>query len=82
MKVNKVVLVVSLLTVFISGIFLGLNLKKARNLSFPTDSKPFSLPCQYKGKTYNPGDRFPAEDGCNTCFCQNGKIVCTEMGCE
>jgi hypothetical protein len=27
------------------------------------------------------GDEVPAPDGCNTCFCENGQWLCTEIGC-
>lgn len=39
--------------------------------------------CSYGGKTYHPGDSFPAGDGCNTCGCDSdGSVGCTLMWCE
>jgi hypothetical protein len=38
--------------------------------------------CSYEGKSYRPGDRFPASDGCNTCSCgSDGSIACTLRAC-
>jgi hypothetical protein len=38
--------------------------------------------CKVDGKTYAPGDTFPASDGCNTCTCGNdGTASCTLLGC-
>jgi hypothetical protein len=49
----------------------------------------FSLPvfyrspgsCDFNGEFYENGTSFPAPDGCNTCFCFNGQISCTEIFC-
>ena len=37
--------------------------------------------CEYNGWAYADGESFAAEDGCNTCVCSNGEVVCTEMAC-
>ncbi len=37
--------------------------------------------CSYEGKTYPSGDIFPSIDGCNTCNCMDGAVVCTLMAC-
>lgn len=37
--------------------------------------------CEYNGWAYTDGESFSASDGCNTCTCSNGDIVCTEMAC-
>lgn len=38
--------------------------------------------CEYAGETYDKGESFPAEDGCNSCTCEEkGNVSCTEMGC-
>ena len=37
--------------------------------------------CVYDGTTYAEGSSFPATDGCNTCSCTDGMVVCTEMAC-
>jgi hypothetical protein len=38
--------------------------------------------CEYEGETYEPGDDFPAADGCNSCTCgEDGDVGCTEMAC-
>ena len=38
--------------------------------------------CIYDGQTYAEGSSFPATDGCNTCSCANGMVMCTEMACD
>lgn len=37
--------------------------------------------CEYNGETFVDGESFPADDGCNTCFCEDGSVGCTEMAC-
>ena len=38
--------------------------------------------CNYNGTPHQAGESFPAEDGCNTCTCQeNGSVACTLIGC-
>lgn len=39
--------------------------------------------CVYGDRSYAHGDRFPADDGCNTCSCDvDGRVSCTLLGCE
>jgi hypothetical protein len=38
--------------------------------------------CTYDSVVYYEGDTFPATDGCNTCSCTSGEVVCTEMACD
>jgi hypothetical protein len=37
--------------------------------------------CQYNDKEYAEGQRFPSKDGCNSCVCSQGKVMCTLMAC-
>lgn len=37
--------------------------------------------CSYAGLTYEHGKNFKDIDGCNTCTCTNGQVVCTEVAC-
>lgn len=38
--------------------------------------------CTYDGETYEPGESFPAGDGCNTCTCaEDGSVACTLIAC-
>jgi hypothetical protein len=38
--------------------------------------------CEYAGKGYAVGDKFPASDGCNQCSCgEGGEVQCTLLGC-
>lgn len=38
-------------------------------------------PCEFDGVSYAHGDTFLADDGCNTCTCENAEVFCTEMAC-
>ncbi|MEI7578469.1 MAG: hypothetical protein WCJ58_00340 [bacterium] len=37
--------------------------------------------CNYQGINYDNGIGFPSSDGCNSCSCAAGQVVCTEMAC-
>ena len=58
-------------------------------LALTNGSSPMCTPvepdvplCEVDGELYEPGDSFPASDGCNTCTCMNdGTVACTEMAC-
>lgn len=40
------------------------------------------LYCLYNGREYTSGMKFDADDGCNTCFCEDdGSVSCTEKAC-
>jgi hypothetical protein len=38
--------------------------------------------CEYNGWAYADKEIYESIDGCNTCFCDDGETVCTEMACE
>ena len=40
------------------------------------------LDCEYQGEVYEDGESFPSSDGCNSCSCVSGEVVCTLMACE
>lgn len=38
--------------------------------------------CEWEGAVWQPGDSFPAGDGCNTCTCgEGGAVLCTKRAC-
>ncbi len=37
--------------------------------------------CPYNGWSYADGEQFKSSDGCNSCACSNGQVVCTLMAC-
>ncbi len=37
--------------------------------------------CEYYGWAYADKEIFDSKDGCNTCFCHTGEIVCTKETC-
>jgi hypothetical protein len=82
MKINKIIVILVFVAIFFLGIFLGFYIKDAQNSQNPIDLNPFPKSCQYNGKTYKPGESFLAEDGCNRCSCENGKVACTLMACQ
>lgn len=79
-------LLLILLWIFTVLLFTGLGiggywfLTKDRAQNCPSETQ--AKTCTYDGKTYNDGDSFEATDGCNSCFCNNGAVSCTEMYCE
>jgi len=38
--------------------------------------------CTVDGETVEDGETVDAEDGCNTCTCNDGTLACTEIACE
>lgn len=48
---------------------------------FTINNLNHNLQCLYNGKTYQDGESFLSEDGCNTCSCSNGQVLCTERAC-
>ncbi len=51
-------------------------------VDYKGECKPTGLSCKYDGKEYKDGESFPATDGCNTCSCQNGRVMCTLRACQ
>ncbi|MGI5841033.1 MAG: hypothetical protein ACOX6N_02390 [Patescibacteria group bacterium] len=53
--------------------------------AIPSPSAPTSIPsqfCDFNGKQYLVGESFVAQDGCNTCTCQESlELACTEIDC-
>jgi len=44
--------------------------------------RPSEYPCSYEGEIHQPGDIYPAADGCNKCSCSDdGTSSCSENGC-
>ncbi len=37
--------------------------------------------CTYDGVVYSDGEGFASTDGCNSCGCNDGDVVCTELDC-
>lgn len=81
MKINKILVLVGFMVVFLLGILLGIKINNGQDEENPINLNPFPKSCQYNGKTYKSGEGFPAEDGCNSCSCDDGKIGCTLMAC-
>ncbi len=82
MKVNKIFILVVFIVIFLLGIVVGFGIKSTQSDEMSIDLNPFPDSCQYDGKSYKSGESFPAEDGCNSCTCKNGKVRCTLMACE
>ena len=81
-KINTILILVALIVVFLLGILLGVTINSEQRNSESIDLNPFPKSCQYNGKTYKSGEGFPADDGCNNCSCEDGKVGCTLMACE
>ena len=35
--------------------------------------------CVVGDQTYQSGEKFDHEGGCNECFCKNGRVMCTDL---
>ena len=82
MKINKILILIAFVVVFLLGILLGFNIKSAQSRGESIDLNPFPKSCQYNSKTYKSGEGFQDKDGCNNCSCDDGKVACTLMFCE
>lgn len=78
----KTVLILAFIATFLIGALVGFFVKNSRAGAGLINLNPFPQSCLYNGKKYQPGESFASGDGCNRCSCQNGKIVCTLMGCN
>jgi pacifastin inhibitor LCMII len=64
------------------GLLVGLMLALTNQSQSSCNPEPVEAICVYDGMTYEIGDSFPADDGCNTCSCDaDGSVACTEMAC-
>lgn len=45
------------------------------------EEQPCPKPCDYEGTAYAEDATFAAHDGCNSCQCLDGEVVCTEESC-
>ena len=50
-------------------------------LSSGDDGDDRGAACDHMGRTYRDGDRWPAGDNCNECFCTDGIVGCTDVLC-
>lgn len=82
MKLNKVLVFILLISIFLFGLLLVLSLNKQQGNRIPNNSIIYNKSCDYNGNTYKSGEGFKDIDGCNSCSCDNGKIACTLMACE
>jgi hypothetical protein len=55
----------------------------------PSDDNPsgdpppvVSLSCVVAGQTFPDGSAVPSSDSCNSCLCNDGDVVCTDINCE
>ncbi|OGK09000.1 hypothetical protein A2767_02405 [Candidatus Roizmanbacteria bacterium RIFCSPHIGHO2_01_FULL_35_10] len=78
---NKINISALLVMIFILGLMLGYFLGKEQSLKKLNEINPLKKACVYNGKTYQHGQGFQAEDGCNSCGCDNGQITCTTIAC-
>lgn len=82
MKIDKIRGLIVLVIIFFIGLFFGFRINKDTSNNFPFNLNIFAKSCEYNGNTYKSGEGFSDIDLCNTCSCDNGKVVCTTMACE
>lgn len=80
---NKLLVVALLITtaVLFAGLGAGGYYLLTRNKKEATPTTPERQSCTYNNQAYNDSASFDATDGCNTCLCNNGNVVCTELNC-
>lgn len=71
---NYIIVAGAILAAFLIGFFVRDVISSIRQI-IPSS-------CTYEGRTYRHGESFPAQDRCNSCSCESGKIACTLMACE
>lgn len=76
---QKVILVISTL-ILLAGAIIGLVIGTARNDS--TTNEPIGKSCRFGGNDYTDGSSFASTDKCNTCSCQDGRVLCTARACS
>ncbi|MBN2015465.1 hypothetical protein JW766_01395 [Candidatus Dojkabacteria bacterium] len=80
-KSNKVLIIAVL--VFTSLLSCGIGVGVYWFLTKDKQAEPEQKKtCSYNDTTYNDGDTFDADDGCNQCLCNDGEVTCTLMACE
>lgn len=50
-------------------------------IGFACGSAPLRNQCLYDGRHYAPGDTFPSVEGCATCSCSAGGVICGHRAC-
>ncbi len=83
---NKVIIILLillfLLVLGLGGLFAYVMLFKSDNYNDADNGAgTTSQSCTYDGATYEDGDGFDATDGCNSCMCSDGNVVCTLIAC-
>jgi len=73
-----VIIIVALIALIIGGVAVYIYTQNDE----PTGGEGTENPaCIYNDEEYAEGESFPSDDGCNTCFCNNGSVGCTEIAC-
>jgi fructose-specific phosphotransferase system component IIB len=80
-KTNKKVIVLVTLMISLALIISGLTFFAGYGVGKNTEEE-LAGKCEYDGKVYEEGDSFKDSDGCNSCGCNNGEVVCTLMACS
>lgn len=78
MKNHITLTVILVLMAFITGFFTKDIFQAVLNIK--SNIAPSS--CTVGNVTYKSGEGFKGEDGCNSCSCQNGQVMCTAMACD
>lgn len=74
------IIILLCIVILIAGAIIGLVLGTAQTRS-PGQSMDEKT-CRYNGIEREANDSFGSIDGCNTCSCNEGRVLCTARACE
>jgi len=82
-SLSKIIIIIFIILVLLGLVGLCVLVYTILKTNKTTSNESYSQnkQCVYNNITYNDGDKFEAIDGCNSCFCSDGQVSCTEMYC-
>lgn len=78
---QKAILVIATL-ILVAGAVIGLVLGTARANMGINDPLEVGESCRFNSTVYEDQEVFESTDGCNTCTCNNGRVLCTARACK
>lgn len=78
---NRKILIFISVLILASGSVIGLVIGIARTNLASNDTVDLGKSCRYNGNDYVNREKFPSFDGCNSCSCNDGRVICTARAC-
>lgn len=76
-----IVSIVAIVVFIIIGVVMALFGINYRNSQVAPADRQFQG-CEYGTKIYDHNETFPAGDSCNSCSCNDGRVMCTLISCN